>query len=304
MLPMARVLSEEISQILELDEETAVAVARLIGTPRFSTHAISGVQSLNNDVRLMLVDGERFALRLGNARTVSHLGVDRAEEAEIARLAGEAGLAPRVVAVDTLHGILVSEWVDVAAPLAAGCFSDAALMKAAIELASRLNGIGPSTRVQRTIFARIDAFEASLDRLGAAAMPDRHRRRLESYSSSGADDAGIEHNDLWPNNLLNGASRLWLTDFEFSGRGDGFYDLASIAIAADLSAAGERDLLAMAERRPGDHDRLRAMRWIVRYFEACWGLVMARLGAEAPDAAGQTFSFRDHATRMIDLLDD
>lgn len=287
-----------------LPAAAAATLAAALGTAAFTTHALGGVQSLNNEVRLLqLADGTRLALRLASPRAARHLGVDWTEEAAIARAAGEAGLGPRLVFAEAATGLMLSEWIGSGAHARREQLREPGPLRIVAELAARLNALPPPAGVRRSIFDRIAALEASLERLGAAGVPDRHRYRLAALAAEDVARPGLMHDDLWANNLLDDGERFWLTDWEFSGSGDRLYDLASIAITAELDAPGERELLAIAGRAVGDLDRLRAMRWVVRYFEGCWGLVMARLAARASDASGDSFDFAAHGRRMLELLD-
>lgn len=279
-------------------------VAAMLGTDRFACFAVGAVQSLNNDVRLLVVhDGRCLAVRICSARARDDLGVITAEEVAIAEAAGRVGIGPALVAADG-DGLLLSAWVNNGRPMTPGSFRAPHRRQAVIDLARRLHDCPApvGAPVLRTIFERIAALEASLDRLRGPAMPERHREGLARLADSATDQL-LVHHDYWPNNVLDDGDRLWLIDWEFSGRGDGMYDLACIAIAWGLDATGERELLVQAGRSPGDHEWLVAMKWVVRYFEASWGRVMAQRGAHATDAAGQSFDYAAHADRMVTLLD-
>ncbi|WP_171015658.1 hypothetical protein [Devosia sp. FKR38] len=45
------------------------------------------------------------------------------------------------------------------------------------------------------------------------------------------------------------------------------------------------------------------MKWVVRYFEASWGPVMAGLGASGTDGVGQVVDHGAYAARMTALLE-
>ncbi len=289
-----------------LDDDVRARMSKVLGHRQFDCFRVGGVQSLNNDVRLLVTaDGQRLAVRLASARGRNHLGVDPLEEGAIASLAGVAGIGPRVVHAGT-DGLLVTEWINGARPLAADGFADALRRRAVIDLVRRLHeldlpsGPGPA----RSIFERIAALEASALAAGRAGMPERHRQKLTRLKASAQSSQRPTHHDLWPNNVLDDGERLWLVDWEFSGCGDGVYDLACIAVSAGLDPDEERAMLVQAGRPSGDHDWLSAMKWVARYFEASWGLVMAGLGASATDGTGQAFDYGAHAARMIARLDD
>ena len=89
---------------------------------------------------------------------------------------------------------------------------------------------------------------------------------------------------------------MWLIDWEFAAAADGFYDLATIAIAAGLDAEGER-MLRAAYCGPGRQDRLADARWSVAFFEGSWALAV-----HTSDGSDGDFDFAGHASRMFESV--
>lgn len=296
------------TRMVDLTPELAERLAQRLGTAEFHTFELTGVQSLNNRV-LQLVrrdTGQIYAVRLANDRAKQHMGVVPHEEAAIARAASDAGLGPRIVDYDLDSAMMLTEWIDQAAPLQPEALQQPDMMQQAIALARQLHAIGAGKALPggRTIFERIAHMERSAAKLMAGELIDaRHRHRLQALAALPPRRRCLTHNDLWPNNILADGTRLWLTDWEFSSIGDGMYDLATLSLSAGLDTTGDASLVAAYGDAAGDLDWLTAMKWVVCYFEAVWSANMARLAASAPDAKGKPFDFKAHSERMIARLD-
>jgi thiamine kinase-like enzyme len=88
--------------------------------------------------------------------------------------------------------------------------------------------------------------------------------------------AVFAHHDLLAGNILDDGKRLWLIDFEYSGRGSAMFDLANLSSNARFSAEESAELLR-AYFGPGDYARAhRAMEAASLLREALWSLVSAR----------------------------
>lgn len=117
------------------------------------------------------------------------------------------------------------------------------------------------------------------------------------------------HLDLWANNLLQTPHWLGVVDFEFSARGQGWYDLASVSLEGGLDEPARVELLHRLGR-PGDAEDLRAIGQgivAVHLFEGLWATIMDahRVSKALQD---EPFDYAGHAARtrekLLDLLAD
>ena len=92
---------------------------------------------------------------------------------------------------------------------------------------------------------------------------------------------------------MDDGDRLWLVDWEFAGAGDGMFDLATVAQAANLDTDGEHALLE-EYGLPGGVLRLREARWSIGLFEGAWALAMHTV--RGGDGG---FDFATHAKDMF-----
>jgi thiamine kinase-like enzyme len=255
---------------------------------------LQGVISLNNLNYCVRAGDQRYLLRAA-AETASRLGIRRSEEIACTAAAAGAGIAPPLIYTDAqgniLSGFIVGRhWEN------ADFHNPSAITRLATVL-SRLHAI-QGVPAEGSVLRRIDRLLASADELGLE-IPGPMARLLERLRAFDRPRRfpGLSHNDFWPNNFLDDGQNLYLVDWEFSGDGDGLYDLASICIAAGYSADEQRALLA-AYGAPDEaaFTELQEMKNVVLFFEAVWALVMSGLrGSGEYDYAG-------HTQRLIEMI--
>ena len=87
------------------------------------------------------------------------------------------------------------------------------------------------------------------------------------------DSNGLCHGDLFRSNILSTPLGLRLIDLEFSGAGNGWYDLASISLIMEDRAV-ENLISAYCGEFNGRHLRaLRQQRLLVAAWDTTWALV-------------------------------
>jgi thiamine kinase-like enzyme len=248
---------------------------------------LQGVISLNNDNYRVSVDGYEYLLRVA-AETSHYLGIRREEEIACTVAASRAGIAPELIHTDP-RGHIVSRFVqgrhwekdDFHNPTAIARLGD---------ILSRLHAI-QGVPAEGSVRRRIERLMDSARSLGLEIPPpaQRHLDRLNTMPHSDRFH-GLSHNDFWPNNFLDDGQRLYLVDWEFSGDGDGLYDLASISMGAGYNEEEQRMLLsAYGCSDEGVYQELQEMQNVVLFFETAWALVMHGLrGSDDYDYLGHT----------------
>lgn len=269
---------------------------------------LSGVQSLNNEIWIVTLPepGERYVLRVASPIAHAHLGVRRDEEGACVRAAAGSGVGPELIFYDDTTGHMVTRWVAARPSWAAADFAERRNMSRLADLLRRMHQV-PVAGPAGMAFRRVERLVESVRRLRleAPAGLDGYLRRLGEIEAMRQADRsmgeGLNHNDLWANNMLDDGERLWLVDWEFSGPGDGYFDLATVSMAGGFGAAEDARLLG--EYGAGAYETLQSAKWAVRLFEAAWSLVMHHQSMDRYDAAGKTFDFLGHSKAMFASLD-
>lgn len=219
--------------------------------------------------------GERFFVRLASAAAAG-LGADLHGEARVLPLAAAAGLGPRPVRCDPARSLLVTEWI---AAVERSGPPGAADLEAAGACLARLHAL-PYPADLRAVDFRRQARELRTA-AGAAAVADHFAALAERVFDAATARAAREclcHNDLNPSNVLvDAAGRLWLVDWEYAGRGDPAYDLASYASQHGLRDDQRQALLEAYRGHGGQVDAggLRLAAWGFDYVQALWYRALA-----------------------------
>jgi len=249
---------------------------------------------ITNQNFLVDVDGRRAVLRIAGKDT-GLLGIDRRSEAAAARMAYEVGVGPEVIAFVEPEECLVTRFIDGSPVPPERMREPAQIGRAAASLARVHDG--------RPIPGRFDAHrvvETYRDTAVAhgVSLPDDFAwakgvsDRIEA--ARGPQPSVPCHNDLLNANFIDDGTTLRIVDWEYSGMGDRFFDLANFSINHELAPAGDDGLLAayFGERRPGDAAALRVMRFMSDFREAMWGVVqqgISELDVDFVAYAGQHF---------------
>ena len=219
--------------------------------------------------------GRRYFLRAASSNS-QVLGLDRGWELRVLAAAGQAGVAPVLVAGDSASGILVAEW------RAGRAWSSHETrleenVQAMAGLLRRVHAL-PMVEPKRTmnpaawlahyaeVFARrATAIPPRLARLGCVATT-----QLDRLADLGPTGTVLCHGDLHTLNVLveDGApsgNRLVLLDWEYAHYSDPFWDVAGWAVNNDWTAPAPDALLARYLERQGtaaERRRLDLLMWL------------------------------------------
>ncbi|MAQ83862.1 MAG: choline kinase [Maritimibacter sp.] len=241
--------------------------------------AISALGGGITNVNAVVEDGGRkYVVRLGED-IPEHL-VMRWNERRIAEAAAAAGVSPPLRHFEP--GVMVFDHVESTA-LEEQDLHDAQTLTEAVALVGRVH-----REVTRAITGPVLTFWVfHVIRTYAAylkAKGSRHAPKLDALLAQSdllEDGVGpvqlvLGHNDLLPANILRGADRLWLVDWEYGGFNSPLFDLGGLASNAGLPEEAEIGMLAAFFGRPPDAALLRsyrAMKCASLLRETTWSMV-------------------------------
>jgi thiamine kinase-like enzyme len=196
--------------------------------------------------------------------------VYRDREVAVARAAHAAGFAPEVVHAGP--GLMISRYLEARTLTPADVRTNAGRI---VELLLRFHRqvSAPVGDYAFDVFAvnrgYIDLLAGEV-RCGEWAALNA---RLEAMQAS--LPPVFAHHDLLAGNILDDGTRLWLIDFEYSGRGSPMFDLANLSSNSEFTPEQSADLLRDYFGST-DHARAhRAMEAASLLREALWSLVSA-----------------------------
>ena len=232
--------------------QTAEIAAALARIPQFAGRPLDGLQveplaSLTNRNYKVSLDGENYVLRIAGAGTERY--IDRAAEAHNARQAASIGVAPELLYLDPPSGLMLTRFIEGAAALRAAKLRQPALLRQAAGLLKRLHGSGLAFAGRTELFPKLDAYIAlaALKGWPPGLELTSIRRRAETARIA-LERVAIpfvpSHVDPVPHNFVrDGGGALYLLDWEYAAMAEPMWDLAAVAIEAELDAGLERLLL-------------------------------------------------------------
>ncbi len=242
---------------------------------------IGRLGGLTNRIFEVVTTTSKVAVRLPGPGTEAY--IDREAELTNAQIASDMGIGSRIVHAS--GGVLVTEFIDGEVLSPERVRSDADSRVGIAALLRRLHDSG-------------QPFATHFDPLAVIAA---HRRALGEVPA-GTDEtiARIRalrpppqlvpcHNDPWPENFIDTGDRLHLLDWEYSGMGDPAWDLADVAVEADLDRAARSALLdAYVEAGNGPKDsglraRVDDLAPVTDLLWGLWALVQDQDGNRSDD---------------------
>ncbi|MCU0831508.1 MAG: phosphotransferase family protein [Rhizobiaceae bacterium] len=267
--------------------QAVAAMARLFGT-RAGPGAVR-LGGLTNRVFRVELDGGPAVLRIPGDGTAEY--INRAHEAETARLAAAAGVSPGVIHADPLSGLMVTRHID-AVTMTPALFAarDGAVARAG-EAFRRLHRSGAVFPFRFELFAMIDDYLAILATKDVA-LPSGYHDVVREADAVRAALARAPlplapcHCDPLCENFLDDGTRMWLVDWEYSGMNDPMWDLGDVSVEAAFTPTQDEALLAAyfkGEPAPRDHGRMVIYKAMCDLLWTLWGLIQLANANPADD---------------------
>jgi thiamine kinase-like enzyme len=197
------------------------------GSPIDAATRLAGGAAGAATVIRMRVSGADYLLRLEAPPSPLH---DTARQYVCLKIAGDSGVAPRLVHADADHGIAITEFIQ--ATPGADAPSRTARIRAIVETVKTLHGAPLFPR----LMPYLDCVASLIDQFrGAAIAPaDAVQEPFRLYRELAAayprhEQVVSSHNDLNPSNVLFAGQRPWIVDWESAFAADAYVDLAAIA---------------------------------------------------------------------------
>jgi thiamine kinase-like enzyme len=219
-------------------ETVQAVIARIPAWQSQDPIQVEKITGLTNSNYRVTVGGERFVLRLSGQNT-ARLGINRVHELAALRSAAQAGLASEVVAYLQPEGHLVMRWVE-GRHWEVQEFRTPEHVRLLTETVQHIHAL-PANGAIFSPFQRVNAFLETA-RSYNVPLPSGLDACLETMQAVEADQQSdpsdwcrMCHNDLVSVNYLylDKVDTIVVLDWEFSGLGDIYYDLATVVYTHD-----------------------------------------------------------------------
>ena len=222
--------------------------------------------------------GHDYVVRLGT--DIPEHMILRWNELAISKAAHKTGIAPEVVHSE--EGVLVLRFIEAQA-LDGSDLHDPKTLAAATKLVKRLHTSGLHA-LQGPV---LSFWVFHILRTYAGFLSDKRSTHVAILAEllAQAETLGkrvgpvtlvLGHNDLLPANILKGADRFWLIDWEYGGLNSPLFDLGGLATNAGLTRDAEEAMLTAYFDAPPDRDlwsRYGAMKCASLLRETMWSMV-------------------------------
>jgi thiamine kinase-like enzyme len=272
---------------------------------------VERIAGLTNSNYRVTVNGERFVLRVSGQNT-DRLGINRENELAALRNAAQAGLAPEVVAFLPPDGHLVTRWVE-GRHWDAQEYRTPEHVRLLTETVKRIHAL-PVNGAVFSPFQRVNSFLETAINFNVPAptgldscLDTMHTVELDQQRDP-SDWQRMCHNDLVSVNYLylEKVESLVVLDWEFSGLGDIYYDLATVVYTHDSDGPIPPELeMEMLNCYFGSitafqQRRLLGMKYMLMLFTGMWGLAQAGMQAAGLIPAVEGFDYHEFAEYLFD----
>jgi thiamine kinase len=216
-------------------------------TPAARISAIAG-GAVNSSFLIETTAG-RFVLKL-HEPIGAVLGVDHVREAHLQSAAAAAGIAPRVVHVDSQQRFMVTHYVE-GKVWSAADFDDCSKVRRLGNTLRRVHAVTPPVPAPLDPAAQLQNFASQIARAAPEDGPQLARTiddaeiSLRECGTAGRAPALI-HSDPHHSNIIETAGSLILIDWEYAAVGDPLFDLACVLAYYPQAASHTLELLEAA----------------------------------------------------------
>lgn len=271
---------------------------------------VTRIEGLTNANYRVQVDSSTFVLRI-NGQNTERLGINRTYEAAALQTAAAADLGPEIIAFIQPEGHLVTRWID-GRHWDHQEFRTPENVRLLTETAKRIHDLPPNGAVFSP-FQRV-LYYLETARSFAVPLPAGLDGCLQTMRMVQADQerdtSGWQHfchNDLVAVNYLfvEAETNIIVLDWEFSGLGDIYYDLATVVYTHDsegpIPSELEEVMLTCYFGNPTSWQRRRllGMKYMLMLFTGMWGLAQYGMQQGGLISPVEGFDYREFAQYLF-----
>jgi thiamine kinase-like enzyme len=271
---------------------------------------IETLKGLTNTNYLVTANGKRFVLRVSGQNT-ERLGINRKHELEVLKAVSDAGIGAPVEHYLLPEGHLVTKYID-GHHLTLDEYRTPESIQRIVSTVKRLHKL-PLVSAIFSPFRLVESYAEQAQRM-RVPLPhdfDLMCKKMAKVEKEQTDDKypwrRFCHNDLFCVNVIDNG-KIWFIDWEFSGVGDIYYDLATLTYAYDSpktlpDSLQEYMLVCYFGNVSAEHwIRLEGMKYMVMFFTAMWGLLQQGMQNEGHVQEIEGFNFLEYAKVTFDEM--
>ena len=293
-----------------MDKDVESILNRVPGWSPAGDVQVERMAGLTNNNYRLTVDEERFMLRVSGKNT-QRLGIDRKHELAALQAAAAAGIGPEVVAFLLPEGHLITRWID-GRHWKVDEFRTPENVRQLTGMVKRIHALPPNG-ASFSPFRRVESYMETARTFSVPFPPDfdqfleSMQMVEEEQQCDGFDWLRFCHNDLVSVNYLycEKDASIKVIDWEFSGMGDIYYDLATVVYTHDnygpISPELEELMLrcTFGEVTEVQRRRLQGMKYMLMLFTGLWGLAQYGMQTAGLIPAVEGFDFMEFSRYLF-----
>jgi len=226
--------------------------------------------------------GEKYVYRHPGIGTNAY--INRASEFCAMKTAKELGLDNTYICMDPAEGWKISHYIENAKTLD---YHDAAQVDEALSMMRRLHNANIDTKYDFDLLGMIRKFSKEIEQQGRDNFVDyaalsRDTKELFEFTEQDNVPKCLCHCDCYdPNFLIDQKGKMYLIDWEYSGKADPACDLGTFIACSDYSSDEAQDIIRRYLQRdplPGELRHYLAYVSILSYYWFLWALYQESIG--------------------------
>ena len=260
-----------------------------------------------NHIFKVFADGREYAFRINGSQN-THLGLEYSDEIEVMTLAGKYGLAPDVLDCGDQSDFLITGFLE-GATLTEDQMKEPDMIKRVVPVMKKVHALPYKGKRTSTPFSLTRSYFSGAGDSGRSWVMklSDHLAKLDSIEKEQKKDPGFLqrycHNDILQHNIMNCADgSIKLLDWELSGLGDIWFDIATISFSSGFNADEEEILLtAYFERSDSQLRRkLEDMKYVCMLREISWAVLTTELNRQLPVPGKDFLDFANHVLSRLE----
>jgi thiamine kinase-like enzyme len=254
----------------------------------------------SNRIFKVFVDEKVYAVRI-NGKQNEFLGLRYEDEIAIIAQAGRCNITPMVLECENKTDFLITDFID-GTIMSVERMSEPAEINRIAQLLKEIHALPYSGKRASTPFSLIRGYLAGIEKLGMDCPPDlgEFLPGLDAIERQRLNDPEYLkhycHNDPFSHNMIvcrDGTIKI--IDWELSGLGDIWYDLATVSFSCGFTAAADEALLISYFGGGDDqkHATLNNLKFVCMIREIGWALLHTALNKNSPHPAADYTCFAD-----------
>lgn len=262
----------------------------------------------SNKLFKVFTEDRIYALRI-NGEQNEHLNLKYTDEVEIIKLASEYGIAPGVPEYTNKLDYLITEFID-GQMISVKEMHNPELITEVISLLKKVHHLPYSGTRYSTVFSLTRGYMTGAEKLGLEIPTELNEQftKMKFIEMEREKDPIYMkqycHNDVFNHNLIrNSEGNIKLIDWELSGIGDIWFDLATLSFSCGFNEAEEEIMLLSYFGIYDDHKRktLKDIKFACMIREIGWALLHTAINRNLPQPGND---YMDFAQNVLSRLNE